>query len=345
MTDKGGYHSRNSTEGEMNKQGNEPAINLPAAPNRILPVLVRSAGTAGERAWTDFFDGKLANAATRRAYEIAVRQFLTWCEQKQLQLNEVMAGDVGLYFREHAGCLATKKQHISAIRRFFNLLVERHICLLNPALSAETERYEVVEGKTPEITAKQIRSLLASIDTRTLIGMRDKTAICIMIFTACRAGAVAKLRYGDYRGEPGSRRLRFREKGGKSREIAVRHDLEQMIDSYVFTTGLCDAPKDAPLFCPASATQKGDGTAGKPMQPNDMCRMVKRRLRRAELPVELSAHSFRVATITNLIGQQIPIEDVQQLAGHKDARTTKLYDRTQRKVTRNLVERISFSSG
>ena len=55
---------------------------------------------------------------------------------------------------------------------------------------------------------------------------------------------------------------------------------------------------------------------------------------------ELSAHSFRVAVLTDLIDQGVAIEDVQELAGHADSRTTKLYDRTQRKATRNLVERI-----
>lgn len=45
--------------------------------------------------------------------------------------------------------------------------------------------------------------------------------------------------------------------------------------------------------------------------------------------------------ITDLIAQRIPLEDVQKLVGHKDARTTKLYDRSERKVTRNIVERIS----
>ena len=38
----------------------------------------------------------------------------------------------------------------------------------------------------------------------------------------------------------------------------------------------------------------------------------------------------------------VPVEDVQELAGHRDARTTKLYDRTNRKTTRNLVEHISL---
>ena len=105
------------------------------------------------------------------------------------------------------------------------------------------------------------------------------------------------------------------EKGGKSREIAVRHDLEQIIEAYITVAGLEDAPADTPLFRPA--VRRENRLASKPMQENDMCRMVKRRLKKADLPQDLSAHSFRVATITNLIGQGIPIEDVQQLAKPK----------------------------
>ncbi len=33
---------------------------------------------------------------------------------------------------------------------------------------------------------------------------------------------------------------------------------------------------------------------------------------------------------------------VQYLAGHADPRTTRFYDRRQKRVTRNLVERISI---
>jgi integrase/recombinase XerD len=39
--------------------------------------------------------------------------------------------------------------------------------------------------------------------------------------------------------------------------------------------------------------------------------------------------------------KQLTLEDVQHLAGHADLRTTRLYDRRQRKVTRNVVERMS----
>jgi len=54
-----------------------------------------------------------------------------------------------------------------------------------------------------------------------------------------------------------------------------------------------------------------------------------------------SPHSFRVTTITVPLEQNVPREDVQHLAGHADPRTTNLYDRRERKIKKNIVERIS----
>ena len=78
------------------------------------------------------------------------------------------------------------------------------------------------------------------------------------------------------------------------------------------------------------------------LNSKDVCRLVKRRLADAGLPSRLSPHSFRVAAITDLLTQGVPLEDVQYLAGHAEPRTTGLYDRRQKKVTRNIVERISI---
>ena len=56
----------------------------------------------------------------------------------------------------------------------------------------------------------------------------------------------------------------------------------------------------------------------------------------------MSAHSLRVTTITDLLEQGVPLEDVQRLAGHADPRTSRLYDRRQKKITRNIVQRIAI---
>ncbi len=69
---------------------------------------------------------------------------------------------------------------------------------------------------------------------------------------------------------------------------------------------------------------------------------MKRWLKDAGLPSRLSPHSFRVAAITDLLTQGVNLEDVQYLAGHTEPRTTGLYDRRQKQVTRGTVERISI---
>jgi len=97
--------------------------------------------------------------------------------------------------------------------------------------------------------------------------------------------------------------------------------------------------RDTPLF--QSARKKQRKLTGKAIHVNDICRMMKRRLKDIGLPLLFSPHSFRVTTITDLLEQGVALEDVQRLAGHADPRTTRLYDRRERKITRNIVERIS----
>ena len=50
-------------------------------------------------------------------------------------------------------------------------------------------------------------------------------------------------------------------------------------------------------------------------------------LRRLGLSRGYSAHSMRVTFITTALEHGAPLEDVQKAAGHRDASTTKLYDR------------------
>ncbi|WP_391527835.1 tyrosine-type recombinase/integrase [Pirellulimonas nuda] len=73
----------------------------------------------------------------------------------------------------------------------------------------------------------------------------------------------------------------------------------------------------------------------------ETCRRVKRRLEAAGLPGNISPHSFRSCAATDLLLQGVPLDDVQHLLGHSDVRTTRLYDRRQKAVTRDSVERIS----
>jgi integrase/recombinase XerD len=87
-----------------------------------------------------------------------------------------------------------------------------------------------------------------------------------------------------------------------------------------------------PLF--RTANRKTKKLTGNAMTGIDICRMMKRRLKAAGLPDHFSPHSFRVTTVTDLLEQNVPLEDVQHLAGHADPRTTSLYDRPRRRDCR-----------
>lgn len=316
-----------------------PAGEVATRESGSIPALLLAAGDGAKFAFEEFLYGQIRNPFTRRVYLRAVRQFAGWCEQRELELVRVTPADVAQHLDALPVAPPTRKLHLSALRRFFDQLVLRHVILLNPALSVRGERYQVVEGKTPEISIEQARRLLRSIDISHVVGLRDRAVIAIMIYTAARVGAVAKLRRTDFYESGDQFCLRFHEKGGKVREIPVRHDLQQWILEYLAATDSEDADLAVPVFYSTVRRTKRFTTS--PMSADDIGRMVKRRLRDAGLSLRYSAHSFRVAALTDLLTQGISLSDVQFLAGHADPRTTRLYDRRQRRVTRNIVERIS----
>jgi len=322
----------------------------PLAISPQQPAVVAYGGNNARFAWNEFFAAQIRNPRTRAAYSLAIRRFFAWLEPLKIPLSDVDPATVGAYFAEHPGSVPTKKLHLAALRALFDQMVVRHAMLLNPAASVRGEKYQVVEGKTPEITVPQVRALIAGIRTQkksdgkifpNVVGLRDRAIVGVLIYTAARAGALAKLRLKDFIHDGALWTLRFAEKGGKAREIPVRHDdLERYILEYLDAAGIRDDSGDSPLF--RSAERRTGRLTTRPISNVDICRMVKRRLKDAKLPGHYSPHSFRVTTVTDLLSQGAPLEDVQYLAGHADPRTTRLYDRRQKRVTRNIVERISI---
>ena len=136
-----------------------------ASGKAILPELVERAGGAARFAWDEFFYAEHHNPHTQRAYQSAVRRFLAWCEGEGVELASISPGMVGQYLVGLGGSAAKRNLHLSALRGFFDRLVQRHVVLLNPAASVSGVKETVVEGKTPEITIDQARKLIASVKT------------------------------------------------------------------------------------------------------------------------------------------------------------------------------------
>ena len=103
-----------------------------------------------------------------------------------------------IYFKQHHGSKPTKKQHLAAIWRLFDYLVTKQVVPFNPATAVRGPRYSVRKGKTPVISAEDMRKLLDAIDTSEVIGLRDRALIATMFYSFGRVGAVTQMNVDDY---------------------------------------------------------------------------------------------------------------------------------------------------
>ena len=70
--------------------------------------------------------------------------------------------------------------------------------------------------------------------------------------------------------------------------------------------------------------------------------MVRRRAKAADIATAIGCHTFRATGITVYLTNGGTLEKAQQMAAHESAKTTKLYDRRDDKLSLDEVERISI---
>ena len=307
-----------------------------------VPRLIADAGDAAARRFLEFFAATIRNKNTRLAYLRAVGQFFAWCDRRRVgELADIEPLHIAAYIEELLGAMSkpTVKQHLAAIRMLFDWLVTGHVVVMNPATSVHGPKHVVKRGKTTVLTAEQARELLDSIDTTTLVGLRDRALISVMTFAFARIGAVVGMKVEDYYPQGKRWWVRLHEKGGKRHEMPAHHNLEAYLDAYINAAGIREEAR-SPLF--RSAAGRSGELTDKPMNRIDAYRMVQRRTDDAGLRIRIGCHTFRATGITAYLEAGGTLENAQAMAAHESPRTTKLYDRTGDEITLDEVERIAI---
>ena len=306
----------------------------------IVPAAIAAAGDHAARRFLEFFAATINNENTRMAYYRACWSFFAWLEQYGVtNLVDIEPLHVAGYVKalQKTAAKPTVKQHLAAIRHLFDWLVVGHILAINPAHAVRGPKYVIKRGKTPVLTEDQARRLIESIDTSTLVGLRDRALIGVMTYAFARIGAVVGMRVEDY--FPNGKRwwVRLHEKGGKRHEMPAHHKLEAFLDEYLAAAGIRDDGK-GPLF--RSARGRTGKLTGEAMHRIDAYRMIRRRAAEAGFKQKLGCHVFRATGITAYLEAGGTLENAQAMAAHESPRTTKLYDRTGDEITLDEVERI-----
>lgn len=307
----------------------------------VVPAFFANAGERASYAFVDFFMATIRNRNTRAAYSVAVRSFSQWCECRGLQLDTLRTHHIAAYIELLARSYKapTTKQHLAAIRMLFDWLVMRQVMETNPAAAVRGVKHVVKRGKTPMLGADEVRQLIESIDTRTIVGLRDRALIGLLVYTFARVSAAVGLDVEDYYAQGKRWWVRLHEKGGKQHHMPCHHVLETYIDEYLNEADISEE-KASPLFRTINGRGSNRRLTQNRMTRHDVLRMIWRRAAAAGIETDLSCHSFRATGITVYLLNGGLLEHAQQMAAHESARTTKLYDRRNDEVTLDEVERI-----
>ena len=217
----------------------------------VVPAIIADAGDQAARRFLEFFAATIRNKNTRHGLSTTPSsRFFAWCDHHKIgELADIEPLHVAAYIEALGKDFEkpTVKQHLAAIRMLFDWLVTGQVVATNPAHAVRGPKHVVKTGKTTVLDAEQARELLDSIDTSTVVGLRDRALISVMTFAFARIGAVVAMRVEDY--YPKGKRwwVRLHEKGGKRHEMPAHHTLEAYLDAYIEAAGIRDGGKSPPL--------------------------------------------------------------------------------------------------
>ncbi len=137
----------------------------------------------------------------------------------------------------------TAKLRLAALRCLFDWMVIGQIMPTNPAAGVRGPRHIVRRGKTPVLDPAEARQLIDAIDTTTVIGLRDRALIGLMVYSFARIGAAIGMRVEDVYTQNRRLWVRLHEKGGKQHAMPCHHNLESYLHAYIDGAGLASDPK------------------------------------------------------------------------------------------------------
>ncbi len=317
-----------------------PIAKLPVLAASGTPALIAAVGERASYRFFEFFTANIRNPHTRRAYARAAVEFFDWLEARGVtRTTAVESVHVAAYIEQLAkACSApTAKLRLAALRHLFDWLVMGQIMPTNPASAVRGPRHIVRRGKTPGLDPAEARQLSDAIDTTTVIGLRDRALIGLMVYSFARIGAAIGMCVEDAYSQNRRLWVRLHEKGGKQHAMPCHHNLETYLHEYIDGAGLANDPK-ALLF--QSYSRATGQLTGNPLPQANAYAMIQRRAKAGGITTRVGNHTFRATGVTAYLKNGGTLERAAQMASHASTRTTQLYDRRAEEVTLDEVERI-----
>jgi integrase/recombinase XerC len=271
---------------------------------RFSPQTVRAYRTDLDR-FADFWEREFANESAgktplSKVDTLAVRSYLASLHRARLS-NRSLA------------------RHLSTLRSFFRWACREGHLAKSPARGLPAPR--VPKTLPRAMTLPDTERLLAAEEDDAAVPERERALFELLYATGLRVSEAAGLDLEDV--DFSARLVRVTGKGSRERIVPFGEAAAEALEAYLPSRHALRRRAD-----------EDDGDAGEPLFVNarggrltsrSMARLLKRRLRAAGLPAEISPHALRHTFATHLLQAGADLRAIQELLGHASLSTTQKY--------------------
>lgn len=254
---------------------------------------------------------------TRQAYELDLRQYASWCHQRQLHLFQARRADIECFARDleaRGRARATITRRLCTVAGFYRYAVEEELLDHSPAAHVRRPRLDY-ESHAAGLDRNELGALLVAAGLGPSV---EHALISLLALNGLRVSEAANADIEALGIERGHRTLVITRKGGKVVTIPLAPRTAQAIDLAI------GERMEGPIFLAADGRRLDRHGAG-------------RIARQAGITKKVGPHTLRHAFITAALDAGVPLRDVQEAASHADPRATMRYDRARTSLDRHAT--------
>lgn len=223
---------------------------------------------------------------------------------------------------------STQNYYLIALRNLLNYFADRDI------LSLPSEKIKLIKEKERSVKfldLEQVKKLLSTPDSKSIIGLRDRAILETLFSTGLRIAELVGLNREQFINITDKKDLELGiiGKGGRPRTIYFSERALSWLKKYLETR----KDEEKALFINYKGPKK---QAGERLTARAIENLVKKYALLAGCPVTTTPHVIRHSFATDLLNKGVDIRIVQEFLGHRNIVTTQIYTHVTKPQLREI---------
>ena len=223
----------------------------------------------------------------------------------------------------------TQARRLSALRTFFEHLVEQGLLEASPVIGVEGPR---LPRRLPRVlNLEEVEALIDAPDPETALGVRDQALIETLYATGIRVSELVGLGLPDVHFQ--RMFLLVTGKGSKERFVPFGEETRALLEAWL--------TRGRPHLLRPHTAHQGKlflNARGGPLTRVGVWKILQKHRLSAGLTKEVSPHKLRHSFATHLLEGGADLRTVQLLLGHESITTTEIYTHVTREKLRQMFE-------